>query len=427
MLRSVWGSVKGYYDTMRSPDARQQDVEVARKFLKTLQKNAPNACLGGEDGGVLRKVKGGDLSEILKAQQAPPGPEVGGIAEDAELMRRQAESHREMQRQNSFGVDSEADNVGTSCASGSASGADPQDGSASSSGVDETQSQGSAQRWLPIQVKVTKAMTPAWRRKMKHILNHQKHKLREVVLVGISLREEDPALVHLVHRNRVYENADLTSANFMTDKNQVCERLLDLWITGQAGTSTPSPARSFTFSTATLVEIEARDDFMALLEGTGLHYSISRVENEAVDGYVWLDSDPGTKYRVQEKCLSWRYERGKPIGLRCSLRRASGRNYSVTDADFLLLHARMEAPGTGTEFRIFGSALISWKELQENGYLYEGGNGHSGRSILSMYPPAPGVAQPRNDWAERCFFSRDEIATGFTEKINATSSGHAVG
>eukprot|EP00392_Amoebophrya_sp_AT5.2_P009304 g9332.t1 len=218
---------------------------------------------------------------------------------------------------------------------------------------------------MAVQVKVTREINSAFRRKMKHLLRTEKENLHEVVLVGVSLETADPFLVHLVHKDRCYDTANVGGPHFMVEKTAFLDRLLDLYHTEKAGTCVPTPARSYTFSPATLVEVEAREDFESLLAESGLNYETSRVENDAAGGYLWATNRPERKWRVQEKVLTWRYARsGKPVGLRVSLRR------------------------------------------------------NRGCAILSMYPEAPGVETARDGWAEKYFARRDEVATFFTNLLN---------
>eukprot|EP00926_Amoebophrya_sp_RCC4398_P008986 GSA120T00019762001.1 len=91
-------------------------------------------------------------------------------------------------------------------------------------------------------------------------------------------------------------------------------------------------------------------------------------ESGAVDGEIKVSGGTHQLWRVQEKVLTARTERGKQIGLRCPLRRASGKPYSDSDADFLLLHCRT-APEPNQFGELHGSALIPWHVLVEGGYV----------------------------------------------------------
>eukprot|EP00392_Amoebophrya_sp_AT5.2_P006828 g6840.t1 len=120
--------------------------------------------------------------------------------------------------------------------------------------------------------------------------------------------------------------------------------------------------------------------------------------------------------RIQEKLLSVRRERGKEYGLRCPMRRASGKPYAQKDADFLLLHARADVSGvaaspsriSSNELPLHGSALIPFRVLAETGIaISDSGSsssddpaapegGTAGRTCLAIYPEgAPGVPANR--------------------------------
>eukprot|EP00392_Amoebophrya_sp_AT5.2_P002348 g2353.t1 len=243
--------------------------------------------------------------------------------------------------------------------------------------------QDGASRWIPLQLKVTKKITPAWRRKIRLILRRDKQKLRGIVLVGISLDPGDDCFVHLVHANRSCDSFDVSSPHFMTPPANLVDQLQGFW-NAKLGTSLDHPDGSCVFSPATLTEHEARNDFQSLLAGTGLSYEVARSEGEPVDG-------------------------------------STGANYTPEDADYLLLHAREDPLAVGLPFRIYGSALISFQQLQEQGYLHTG-DGQPGRAILSMYPDAPGVRTVRETWIEATFTKRNNVAASIIAELTRNDS-----
>eukprot|EP00392_Amoebophrya_sp_AT5.2_P015488 g15694.t1 len=190
-------------------------------------------------------------------------------------------------------------------------------------------------RWMPLQLKVTGEVTAAWRRKLRHILKRQQSHLRDIVLVGISLKVSDECLVHLVHRNRNYNSFDAASPQVRVPRAELSARIRALY-DESVGTCLASPERSFVFSQATLAEAEARADFVGILAGSDVVYELALSEYDCVDG-------------------------------------KTGKNYAPDDADCLLLHVRSDITEfSGEPFQILQSALIPFPVLQEHGYLYEG-------------------------------------------------------
>eukprot|EP00392_Amoebophrya_sp_AT5.2_P012130 g12225.t1 len=258
-------------------------------------------------------------------------------------------------------------------------------------------------------MKVTTSRTRAWHRKLKFILKTQRGALRGVVLLGLSLHTDDKVFCHLVHRCNKYDCADMTHPDWNCRRDELVGRIRTLL----ADSSTPThadPARAFVYSTATLVEVDARNDFASLLEGTPVKYEVEQTEFSTADAVVFLENKPQHKYKVQEKVTSWRFENDIPLGLRASLRRWNGQNYAPGDADFLLLHARASEVNAHSPFRVHGSALISWEELEQHGFLHTS-EGSPGCGSLSMYPKGcPGVRCARETWLEERFKTRDELA-----------------
>eukprot|EP00392_Amoebophrya_sp_AT5.2_P008347 g8368.t1 len=255
-------------------------------------------------------------------------------------------------------------------------------------------------RWLAVQLKATTTVTSQYRRKVKYQLRQQKQGLDGIVLLGISLDPADRCIVHLVHKNRCCDHFDASDEAFQVDRAGLAAHLTELW-EEKHGTCLQNPALRYVFSTATLAEVEAREAFQEAIADSDLRHEVARTEGQAVDGYLFSAAQPGTRVRIQEKVLVWR---------------SNGRNYRRPDADYLLLHARANHPGAGTSFRLFGSALIPFEALEQNGYLASDEEG-PGRAIFAMYPAAPGVKNARNEWAEACFTLKADIITKFTDEL----------
>mmetsp|Transcript_19787 Transcript_19787/g.49888 ORF Transcript_19787/g.49888 Transcript_19787/m.49888 type:complete len:335 (-) Transcript_19787:1996-3000(-) len=280
--------------------------------------------------------------------------------------------------------------------------------SSSSSGVE-------ARPWLAVQVKSTAMRSRAWARKIKFILRHQKEALRGVVLLGFSLTPSDKAFAHLVHQHHDYHRFDVNSPRWNCDRADLVQFLRDL-VTAPSAPLIVHPTRNYVYSTATLVEVEARAAFEELLQGTGVVCEASKKEFCSCDGNLYLSDAPAVKFRVQEKVLTWRREGEQTLGLRVCLRRASGENYGADDFDYLLLHARSDEPDSCAAIQLAGCALLPAKELAAHGYLKE--NGSPGCGILSLYPAGiPGVKKGRAGWAESYFNTHENVANAIRDEL----------
>ena len=173
--------------------------------------------------------------------------------------------------------------------------------------------------WLALQIKITSSRTGDWDRKMRFLLRHKQDQLHGVVLFGFSLVPEEKAFITLVHRHRCYDGVDISEASLNCDRDQVCHRLKRLFEESEAQLLA-SPARALVYSNATLVEADARADFLGLITGTGITYEPAREEYGAIDGFLFLDRKPSVRFRIQEKALSVRRQRGQALCLRCNLR-----------------------------------------------------------------------------------------------------------
>eukprot|EP00392_Amoebophrya_sp_AT5.2_P011132 g11207.t1 len=272
--------------------------------------------------------------------------------------------------------------------------------------------------WLAVQVKTTTKRTASWARKMKHVLRYEREGLHNMALVGVSLDPEDPVFIHVVHRCNNYDCFSTKDATWNTTRSSAAARLRELCTSG-ATPLNESPTSRFVYSQATLIECEAREDFKTLLRGSPVSYEAATTEFTVVDGILSLNGVPGVGYRVQEKVLAWRRENGKPLGLRVCMRRhcplslgSTGKNYGPADADYLLLHARDCDPSACAPTRIYGSALIPWRELEAQG--------EPGRGMLSIYPEgAPGVKTARQGWAETFFHKRSDIVQAISDELTA--------
>eukprot|EP00392_Amoebophrya_sp_AT5.2_P012934 g13041.t1 len=164
-------------------------------------------------------------------------------------------------------------------------------------------------------------------------------------------------------RHNDYQRFDTRSELWNCKRCELGLKLFAVW-ESQFSTLYRNPSRSFVYSTATLVEAEARAEFYSMLEGSGVCYEASRSEFDAVDGSIFLVHAPEYKCRIQEKVLAWRREGTTPLGLRVCLRRS---------------------PGCG---------------------------------ILSLYPEGvSGVRKGRTGWAEGFFHRRDDVATGIRHDL----------
>mmetsp|Transcript_17021 Transcript_17021/g.42169 ORF Transcript_17021/g.42169 Transcript_17021/m.42169 type:complete len:353 (+) Transcript_17021:101-1159(+) len=270
-------------------------------------------------------------------------------------------------------------------------------------------------KWLPLQIKSTTARSPTWSRKIRHILRNKKTELHGVVLIGISLLESDDVFMHLVHKHHDYQRFDVSSPMWNCKRSDLVTSLSSVWDSGFSVLHR-NPGRSFVYSPATLVENEARADFYSMLEGSGVHYQAARNEFDSIDGSLFLIHAPEHKFAIQEKVLAWRRENGEALGLRCTLRRASGHNYAAGDFEYLLLHARENEPGTGAATRIAGCAFLPASELSAHGYLR--GDGSPGCGIISIYPEGvPGVRSGRDGWAEKHSHRRENVATEIRNEL----------
>eukprot|EP00392_Amoebophrya_sp_AT5.2_P012707 g12814.t1 len=269
--------------------------------------------------------------------------------------------------------------------------------------------------WLPLQVKVTGSRSKTWDRKMRHLFRHDAEALRGVVVVGVSLDPMQDWFVHSVHKKNNYTDFDATLPAWNYPRTTMADRLAELW-KEKSCTLYSHPSRSFVYSQATLTEVEAREEFLDVLAGTGVRFELSRKEFGCVDGLLYLADNPDYKYRVQEKVLCWRMEGDEALGLRVSLRRSNGENYKPGDADFLLLHARDREPGTCERFHLFGSALVPFEDLSAHGMLHKSKK-DPGCSILALYPNCPGVKTVRDGWAEKCFHERSKLALAIRDEL----------
>eukprot|EP00392_Amoebophrya_sp_AT5.2_P014395 g14544.t1 len=319
--------------------------------------------------------------------------------------------------------------------------------------------------WTPLQLKTAGARTAPWARKMRFNLKKQRTSLHGALYVGYCSEDPSSILVEQVHRCRDYSKYDPNAASSNIDLENLHDALAQFCETSVAARLEGGEAGAdamMAYSKETLEEKRARAFFNAALRTLGngkCQYKSATPEQEysCVDGLLSIagptpppssdslaslmlesegagglfsssspsstdssasgsavsESDEGggsTKpksIRIQEKVLTIRKERGSEFGLRCPMRRSSGKPYKAGDADYLLLHARADAaqvaesdqvvPTSANSVTLHGSALIPWRVLIEEGIVAgEDETLQPGKTYLSIFPQgAPGVPERR--------------------------------
>eukprot|EP00392_Amoebophrya_sp_AT5.2_P014455 g14604.t1 len=316
----------------------------------------------------------------------------------------------------------------------------------------------SAGLWMPLQLKTGGKRAPAWSRKMRYNLKKQRTSLRGALYVGHCSEEKESVLVEQVHRCKDYAKYDPTAATSNVSIDNLRDALDSFCSNGLGARleeGEPGADSMMAYSKETLEEKKARafPFFVRALRTIGagqLTYSSALLDQEysCVDGLLSLSnefpdaaalldgleqhsasesgqtsscssassqssstasSDTARRseksLRIQEKALTIRRDQGKEYGLRCPMRRASGKPYTAADADYLLLHVRARTddaaknalmPDSPHSSRLHGSALIPWRVLKALGIVSDEDAGQPGKACASFFPAgAPGVPDSR--------------------------------